>query len=53
VDIGPGELAIVAVIARLFFGPSQLPRLSRSLGEARRELRVASRGDDTAGGSQR
>jgi len=51
-DIGPGELAIVAVIALLFFGPSQLPRLSRSLGEAMRELRMASR-DDTPGGAPR
>jgi sec-independent protein translocase protein TatA len=52
-DIGPGELAIVAVIALLFFGPSQLPRLSRSLGEALHELRAASRGDDHPGGAPR
>jgi sec-independent protein translocase protein TatA len=50
-DIGPGELAIVAIVALLFFGPSQLPRLSRSLGEAMRELRTASRGDEHPGGA--
>jgi sec-independent protein translocase protein TatA len=36
---GP-ELIIVAVIALLVFGGSQLPKLARSLGEAQRELRA-------------
>jgi sec-independent protein translocase protein TatA len=32
-NLGPMELAVIAGIAILFFGPSQLPKLGRSLGE--------------------
>ena len=36
--IGPMELGIIAVILLLIFGPRQLPRLGRSLGESIREF---------------
>lgn len=38
-DVGAPELLIILVVALLIFGPSQLPKLSRSLGQAARELR--------------
>lgn len=37
--IGPPELIVIIFIALLLFGPSQLPKLSRSLGESAKELR--------------
>ena len=38
--MGAPELLIVLVIVLLLFGASQLPRLGRSFGEARRELKA-------------
>ena len=38
---GPGEMMIVFVIVLLIFGPSQLPKLFKSLGGALREFRKA------------
>ena len=32
--LGAGEIIIILVIALLFFGPSKLPQLGSSLGEA-------------------
>lgn len=37
-NLGGPEILIIAVIALLLFGSSQLPKLARSIGEARREL---------------
>jgi len=34
--LGAGEIIIILVIALLFFGPSKLPQLGSSLGEALR-----------------
>ncbi len=34
-----GELLIIGVIAALIFGPKQIPKLGRSVGEALREFR--------------
>ena len=42
-EIGYPEVVIVLVIALAIFGPSKLPGLARSLGEAVRELRHATR----------
>ena len=42
---GGQEMLIVMVVLLLLFGGSQLPKLARSIGEARKELREASRGD--------
>lgn len=41
--MGTTELAIVAGIALLIFGPSQLPRLFKGLGESFREMRSAAK----------
>jgi sec-independent protein translocase protein TatA len=41
--LGPDLLVILALVF-LLFGGSQLPKLARSLGEARREMEVGLRG---------
>jgi len=50
--IGPDLLIVLAVVA-LLFGSSQLPKLARSLGSAKREfeqgLRESAAGDDEDG----
>lgn len=43
--LGASELIILLVIVVLLFGSSRLPKLARSVGEARREF-LASTGDD-------
>jgi sec-independent protein translocase protein TatA len=40
-NFGPGELMILLLIVLLLFGPSQLPKLARGLGEAMREFKKA------------
>ena len=37
-NLGPTEALIVLAVVLLVFGSSRLPKLARSLGEARREL---------------
>ena len=37
--LGPMELAVIVGIVVLFFGPSQIPRIGKSLGESIREFR--------------
>jgi len=37
--LGPTELIIVLVVVVLLFGSTRLPKLARSLAEAKRELR--------------
>jgi sec-independent protein translocase protein TatA len=37
--LGVGEIIIILVIALLFFGPSKLPQLGSSLGEALRSFK--------------
>jgi len=41
--IGPWELLIVLVVLVAVFGPSQLPKMARSVGEGIREFRHAFR----------
>jgi len=41
-NIGTPEILIILFIALLLLGPSKLPQLARSLGEALREFRRAS-----------
>ena len=41
--LGGGELAIVFLIVLLVFGPSQIPKMARGLGQAMREFRKAQR----------
>jgi sec-independent protein translocase protein TatA len=46
--LGFGEILVVLVLALLFFGPSKLPQLGSSLGEAIRGFKkgVAGIGED-------
>ena len=37
--LGPMELGIIAVVLVLIFGPSQLPKLGRSLGDTVKAVR--------------
>lgn len=48
--LGGSELMIVAGIALLLLGPSQLPKLFRGLGASVRELRSAAK--EVTGGSE-
>lgn len=45
-NIGPMELAIVAIIALIVFGPSKLPELGNSLGKGMREFKSSISGDE-------
>ena len=48
--MGVAELLIIAVVILLLFGASRLPKLARSVGEAKRELQAAQRDEpDDAG----
>ena len=38
-SFGLAEIGIIAAIAMLLFGPSQLPKLGRSIGETIKEFR--------------
>lgn len=44
--LGAPELIAVLFLALLFFGPTRLPQLASSLGEAVRGFKKASAGDD-------
>jgi sec-independent protein translocase protein TatA len=44
-DLGAPELIIILAIVLLLFGGKKLPQLSRSLGDAMRELRKGISGD--------
>ena len=51
--VGMQEVVIIGIIAVIIFGPRQLPKLGRSLGETLREIRnipKAIQGDDEADG---
>lgn len=37
-NFGPPELLVMVLVVLVLFGGSRLPKLARSLGEARREL---------------
>lgn len=41
-SFGPTELLIILGIALVIFGPTQLPKLGRSMGKFVRELRASS-----------
>ncbi len=45
-NIGPMELAIVAIIALVVFGPKRLPELGSSLGNGFREFKASIAGED-------
>lgn len=41
--LGPVELILILIIALVIFGPSKLPQIGRSLGEAIQEFKKGSR----------
>jgi len=41
--LGPWEVILILVIVLILFGPTKLPQLARSIGEAVREFRKASK----------
>lgn len=45
-SLGPMELVVILVIALLLFGPSRLPGLGRSLGDAIRGFKKGIEGQD-------
>jgi len=38
-NLGPTELLVVFLVVLVLFGANRLPKIARSVGEARRELR--------------
>jgi sec-independent protein translocase protein TatA len=42
-NLGFGELLLIGVVLLLFFGPSRLPELGKSLGKGIQEFKKASR----------
>ena len=44
--IGPLELAVVAIIALMVFGPKRLPELGKSLGSGMRSFKSSVSGED-------
>ena len=46
-NLGVPELLIVLVVLLLLFGASRLPKLARSLGEAKREIDEITRDVDS------
>ncbi len=42
-NIGPTEIGLLILVVLLIFGPSQLPKLARGIGQALREFKKASR----------
>jgi sec-independent protein translocase protein TatA len=51
-NIGPMELAIVAIIALLVLGPKRLPAAGRSLGQGLREFKESIAGRAAAAGDE-
>ena len=45
-NIGPMEIAIVAIIALIIFGPKRLPELGKSLGDGMREFKASISGEN-------
>jgi sec-independent protein translocase protein TatA len=43
VNLGPTELIIVLVIVLVIFGGAKLPKLARSLGEAKKEFEASTK----------
>ena len=48
-DIGAPELLIILVVVLLLFGGTQLPKLARSLGQAKKEFANALTEDKKSG----
>ena len=46
INVGPGELIIVLVLALLILGPKRLPEAGRSIGRGIREFKESISGDN-------
>lgn len=46
-NLGPTELLIILAIVMLIFGSTQLPKLARSIGHAKREFETGQRDGPT------
>lgn len=42
-NFGPGEVMLLFLVVLLLFGPSQIPKMARGLGQALREFKKAQR----------
>ncbi|ADP31062.1 twin-arginine translocase TatA/TatE family subunit [Bacillus atrophaeus] len=42
--IGPGSLAVIAIVALIIFGPKKLPELGKAAGDTLREFKNATKG---------
>jgi len=42
-NLGPGHLLLIGIALLIFFGPSRLPELGKSLGKGIQEFKKASR----------
>ena len=47
-NLGTPELLIILVVVLLLFGGAKLPKLARSLGEAKQEFERSTKPDETA-----
>ena len=45
-QVGPLEIALVAIIALIVLGPAKLPDAARAMGKGMREFKGALSGDD-------
>lgn len=50
--VGPGEIAIIAVLLLLLFGAAKLPKIGSSLGQSLRAFKGAVTGQDGAEGEE-
>ena len=50
--LGMSELWIILILALLFFGGSQIPKLARSMGQAKKEFEKGAHEGETADSSQ-
>jgi sec-independent protein translocase protein TatA len=46
-NLGGGELILIAVVVLLLFGSTQLPKLARSLGQAQKEFKTGLKEGET------
>jgi sec-independent protein translocase protein TatA len=42
-NFGPGEVMLLFLVVLLLFGPSQIPKMARGLGQALKEFKKAQR----------
>jgi sec-independent protein translocase protein TatA len=49
-NLGGGELILIAVVVLLLFGSTQLPKLARSLGQAQKEFKTGLKEGETGSG---